>query len=100
MSQYHRRVKIVSVMTTSARGGGEYAAVDLLDALIGRGHECVMLSNMPDLAEGTRVPVRPIDLGPKLSRRTAASVIAKAPLALKALKDALECQAPYDVLLE
>lgn len=92
-------MKIVSVMTTSARGGGEYAAVDLLDALIGRGHECVMLSNVPDLADGTRVPVRPIDLGPKLSRRTALSVIAKAPLALKTLKDALECQTPYDVLL-
>lgn len=92
-------MKIVSVMTTAARGGGEYAAVDLLDALVGRGHECVMLSNVPDLAEGTRVPVKPIDLGPKLSRRSAVSLTAKAPLVLKALKDALEREAPYDVLL-
>lgn len=92
-------MKIVSVMTTAARGGGEYAAVDLLDAMIERGHDCVMLSNVPEIAEGTRVPVRPIDLGPKLSRRSAASLTAKAPLVLRALKAALEREAPYDVLL-
>jgi glycosyltransferase involved in cell wall biosynthesis len=92
-------VKIVSVMTTVARGGGEYAAVDLLDALIGRGHDAVMLSNVADIAEGTRVPVRPIDLGPKLSRRSAVSLTAKAPLVLRGLKAALEREAPYDVLL-
>jgi glycosyltransferase involved in cell wall biosynthesis len=92
-------VKIVSVMTTAARGGGEYAAVDLLDALVRRGHDCVMLSNVPDIAEGTRVPVRPIDLGPKLSRRSAASLTVKAPLVLRSLRAALEREAPYDVLL-
>jgi glycosyltransferase involved in cell wall biosynthesis len=92
-------VKIVSVMTTAARGGGEYAAVDLLDALVRRGHDCVMLSNVADIAEGTRVPVRAIDLGPKLSRRSAASLTAKAPLVLRSLRAALEREAPYDVLL-
>jgi glycosyltransferase involved in cell wall biosynthesis len=92
-------VKIVSVMTTAARGGGEYAAVDLLDALARRGHDCVMLSNVPDIADGTRVPVRPIDLGPKLSRRSAASLTLRAPLVLRALRTALERESPYDVLL-
>jgi glycosyltransferase involved in cell wall biosynthesis len=45
------------------------------------------------------VPVRPIDLGPKLSRRSAVSLTAKAPLVLRALKATLEREAPYDVLL-
>jgi glycosyltransferase involved in cell wall biosynthesis len=92
-------VKIVSVMTTAARGGGEYAAVDLLDALIRRGHECVMLSNVADLASGTAVPVRAIDLGPKLSRSSFVSLTARAPLLVRALREALEREAPYDVLL-
>jgi glycosyltransferase involved in cell wall biosynthesis len=93
------RMKIVSVMTTAARGGGEYAAVDLLDALIRRGHECVMVSNVPTIADGTSVPVRPIDLGPKLSRSSFVSLTAKAPLLLADLRRALEREAPYDVLL-
>jgi glycosyltransferase involved in cell wall biosynthesis len=92
-------MKIVSVMTTAARGGGEYAAVDLLDALIRRGHECVMVSNVPTIADGTSVPVRPIDLGPKLSRSSFVSLTAKAPLLLADLRRALEREAPYDVLL-
>jgi glycosyltransferase involved in cell wall biosynthesis len=93
------RVRIVSVMTTAARGGGEYAAVDLLDAMIRRGHDCVMVSDVPTIADGTRVPVRPIDLGPKLSRRTFPSLTARAPLVLRSLRRALEREAPYDVLL-
>jgi hypothetical protein len=32
-------MKIVSLMTTSAPGGAEFAAVELLDALARRGHE-------------------------------------------------------------
>jgi glycosyltransferase involved in cell wall biosynthesis len=94
-----RPLKIVSVMTTASRGGGEYAAVDLLDALIRRGHDCTMLSNVPTIADGTAVPVVPIDLGPKLARRSAASLTARAPLVLRALRTALARQAPYDVLL-
>jgi glycosyltransferase involved in cell wall biosynthesis len=93
------RVRIVSVMTTAARGGGEYAAVDLLDALVRRGHDCVMLSDVPTIADGTRVRVRPVDLGPKLSRSSFVSLTAKAPLVLRDLRRALEREAPYDVLL-
>ncbi len=86
-------------MTTAARGGGEYAAVDLLDALGRRGHNVVMLSNVAEIADGTSVPVRPIDLGPKLSRSSAVSLTLRAPLILRALRTALEREAPYDVLL-
>ena len=86
-------------MTTAARGGGEYAAVDLLDALGRRGHDVVMLSNVAEIADGTTVPVRPIDLGPKLWRRSAVSLTLRAPLVLRALRAALEREAPYDVLL-
>lgn len=93
------RVKIVSVMTTAARGGGEYAAVDLLDALGRRGHDVVMLSNVAEIADGTAVAVRPIDLGPKLSRSSAVSLTLRAPLVWRALRAALEREAPYDVLL-
>jgi glycosyltransferase involved in cell wall biosynthesis len=92
-------MKIVSVMTTAARGGGEYAAADLLAALAHRGHDCVLLSNMPDIADGTAVPVRPIDLGPKLSRASAARLTLRAVPTFRALKAALEREAPYDVLL-
>jgi glycosyltransferase involved in cell wall biosynthesis len=92
-------VKIVSVMTTASRGGGEYAAVDLLDALRRRGHEVVMLSNVAEIAEGTGVPVRSIDLGPKLSRSSFVSLTAKFPVLVRELRRALEREAPYDVLL-
>lgn len=70
------RPHIVSVMTTSSHGGAEYANVDLLDALAGRGWHATLLTDMPELAAGTRVRVREIDLGPKLGRRTAARVAA------------------------
>jgi glycosyltransferase involved in cell wall biosynthesis len=94
-----RPLKIISVMTTASRGGGEYAAVDLLDALIRRGHDCTMMSNVATIADGTAVPVVPIDLGPKLARRSAVSLTARAPRVLRTLRTALERQAPYDVLL-
>lgn len=70
------RPHIVSVMTTSSHGGAEYANVDLLDALAGRGWHATLLTDMPELADGTRVQVREIDLGPKLGRRSAAQVAA------------------------
>ncbi len=66
--------RIVSIQTTGERGGAEYANVDLLEALRRRGHDVRLLTNLPDLADGTGVPVQSIDLGPKLSRRTARSV--------------------------
>ncbi len=60
-------MKIVSVMTSDAHGGAEYAAVDMLDALHERGHETVLLTNLPELVDGRGVRARRIDLGRKLS---------------------------------
>jgi len=56
-------LKIVTVMTGAAPGGAEFAAVELLDALIGRGHEAVMLSDSPEIGRETRVEVHPLELG-------------------------------------
>lgn len=67
---------VVSVQTTAERGGAEYANVDMLDALADRGAQATLLTNLPDLADGTGVTVRPIDLGPKLGRRSLARVAA------------------------
>jgi glycosyltransferase involved in cell wall biosynthesis len=92
-------VKIVSVLTTASRGGGEYAAVDLLAALATRGHECVLLSNEASLTAGTELPLRGIELGPKLSRRSYPQLALMWPVYLRRLRAALEREAPYDVLL-
>ena len=61
-------MKIVSVMTSATRGGAEYAAVRLLDAVAARGHETVLLTSHPDTAEGTRVAARHVDLGRSSAR--------------------------------
>jgi glycosyltransferase involved in cell wall biosynthesis len=92
-------MKIVSVMTTSSRGGAEFAAVEMLDALSARGHEVVMLSDQPDIARDTRVQVRPIAIGPKLSLGTYASLAMRTPVLLQRLNRALRREAPYAVLL-
>lgn len=92
-------MKIVSVLTSPAQGGAEFAAVALLDALAARGHETVLLSNQAGIGRGTRVQVRPVALGPKLSRRSWARLAAGSPLLLARLRRALEREAPYDVLL-
>jgi glycosyltransferase involved in cell wall biosynthesis len=92
-------MKVVSVMTTSSRGGAEYAAVSLLDALAARDHETVMLSDQAGVVRDTRVREVPIELGPKLSRRTWAQLGAASPLLLARLRRALRAEAPYDVLL-
>jgi glycosyltransferase involved in cell wall biosynthesis len=94
-----RGPRIVSVQTTSERGGAEYANVDLLDALAGRGHEVILLTNVPDIAAGTRVRTQAIDLGPKLARRSVARVVLVAPLILLRLAQALRAERPVDVLL-
>lgn len=91
-------MKIVSVLTTASQGGAEFAAVQLLDALAGRGHETVMLTNQQGIVRETRVRERPIALGPKLSRRWGA-LAAGAPALRGRLARALEAEAPYDVLL-
>lgn len=92
-------MKIVSVMTTASRGGGEYAAADMLDALIERGHDCVMLTNLPEIVAGTRVPTRPLELGPKLARGSALRLALEWRSLTARLREALEREAPYDVLL-
>ncbi len=92
-------MKIVSVMTTDASGGAEFAAVEMLDALRQRGHDAVMLSDVPGIARDTSVPVAPIDTGPKLSTRTWTRLLLRWPLLRKSLARALEQQQPYDVLL-
>jgi glycosyltransferase involved in cell wall biosynthesis len=92
-------MKIVSVMTSHAQGGGEHAAVDMLDALASRGHEAVLLSNHPEFAGGRRVASRKISLGPKLSRSTYRALAVKSPLLTLRLRRALEAEMPYDALL-
>jgi L-malate glycosyltransferase len=92
-------MKVVSVLTTASAGGAEFAAVELLDAFIDRGHEAVLLTNQLDLKRDTRVVTRPIDLGPKLSRSTYRSLRFRFPLLQHRLRRALKAEAPYDVLL-
>jgi glycosyltransferase involved in cell wall biosynthesis len=92
-------MKIVSVMTTASLGGAEFAAVEMLDALRARGHETVLVTDMPELARETDVPVCPIDIGPKLSSTTWTKLAGTWPLLLWRLRATLRAQAPYDVLL-
>ena len=92
-------MKIVSVMTGAAPGGAEFAAVELLDALVGRGHEAVMLSDWPEIGRDTRVEVRPLAIGPKLSARSWPSLMLRWPVLRRRLRQALEGERPYDVLL-
>jgi glycosyltransferase involved in cell wall biosynthesis len=92
-------VKIVSVMTGAAPGGAEFAAVELLDALIERGHEAVMLSDWQGIDRGTRVEVLPLELGPKLSSRSWPRLVAGWPILRRRLRRALERELPYDILL-
>jgi glycosyltransferase involved in cell wall biosynthesis len=91
--------RVVSIQTTNERGGAEYANVDLLDALVARGGDVVLLTNVPDIAAGTRVRVRAVDLGPKLARRTAAVVVLRAPLTLWRLARALCAERPVAVTI-
>lgn len=91
--------RIVSIVTTTERGGAEYANVDLLDALAGRGHDVVLITNLTDLAEGTKVDVRRLELGPKLALGTVAIVALQAPLTLLRMARALQAERPVGVLL-
>lgn len=90
--------RIASLQTTNERGGAEYANVDLLDALVRRGHDIVLLTNLSDLADGTSVRARHVDLGPKLARRTLLKVLLKSPLVLWRIAVALRDEGPVDVL--
>jgi glycosyltransferase involved in cell wall biosynthesis len=92
-------VKIVSVMTTNAAGGAEFAAVEMLGALAERGHEVVMLSDQPAIGRNTGVSVEPLAIGPKLSTRTVRTLAVHWIEYMLGLRQALARQAPYDVLL-
>jgi glycosyltransferase involved in cell wall biosynthesis/GT2 family glycosyltransferase len=97
-----RALRVVSILTTHAAGGAEYAAVDMLDALAHRGASVRLLTNRVDLVAGTGVHAVRIDLGPKLRQRTLARVGFEAPLNLARLVRALRHEAatdPFDVLL-
>jgi glycosyltransferase involved in cell wall biosynthesis len=91
--------RIVSIQTTNERGGAEYANVDLLEALVARGHEVVLFTNVPDIAAGTDVEVREIDLGPKLARRSLVRVALELPRTLLRIARALHAERPVGVLL-
>jgi glycosyltransferase involved in cell wall biosynthesis len=92
-------MKFVSVLTSDARGGSEFAAAAMLDALIVNGHEAVILSDLPEIAREIGVPAVQVDLGSKLSTRTYRSLSVTWPGQLRKLHVALEAQQPYDVLI-
>jgi len=92
-------VKIVSVMTTSSLGGAEFAAVELLDSLVDRGHSAVMLTDESAIVRDSRVEARGIELGPKLSRSSWRDLVVRWPALRRRLRRALEAEWPYDVLL-
>ena len=92
-------MKVVSVLTTHSAGGAEFAAVELLDALVDNGHDAVMLSNQPGIGRGTGVTVRPIDLGPKLSVRSWRKLVVETPKLMFTTLKALRAERPFDVLL-
>ena len=92
-------MKIVSIMTSDAAGGAEFAAVNMLEALGRRGHETILLTNHAGVAAGRAVGVRPIELGPKLSSASYRSLAARSSTLLARLRHELERESPYDVLV-
>ena len=92
-------MKIVSVMTTPAPGGAEFAAVEMLDALAEIGDEVVMLSDQPEIGRQTRVIVHPLVIGPKLSSGSWVGLSLRSIPYLWRLRRALEQEQPYQVLL-
>jgi glycosyltransferase involved in cell wall biosynthesis len=92
-------MKIASVMTTSALGGAEFAATELLDALVERGHEAVVLTDQPAIARDSPLRVRKLAIGPKLSRASWPALAARWPSLRRRLRLALQDEWPYDVLL-
>lgn len=92
-------IRIVSILTTSERGGAEYASVDLLEALRLRGHAVLLLTNLPVLAAGTGVPVQTIEIGPKLSERSVRRIVVSAPRTLWTLAARLRAARPVGATL-
>lgn len=91
-------MKILTVLTSDAKGGAEFAAVAMLEALRARGHETLVLAN-PAVAEGISVRARLVDLGPKLSSGTWVTLLLRSPLIFRRLWRQLAAEAPYDVLI-
>lgn len=89
----------MSILTTSERGGAEYASVDLLAALRARGHEVLLVTNAPELAAGIDIPVSRLDIGPKLARRSVVRLAVQAPLILLRLARALYAVQPVGAVL-
>lgn len=87
------------MLTSDVAGGAEHAAVALLDALCARGHEAVVLTDLPGIGRGTRVRERAVALGPKLSTRSYGGLAARWPLLRRRLAAALAAEPRYDVLL-
>jgi glycosyltransferase involved in cell wall biosynthesis len=92
-------MKIVSVLTTASSGGAEFATVEMLEALRQRGHETVLFTDMAGIGRDTDVDIEPLDIGPKLSRRSFMSLGVRWPLLMQRLARALRQQQPFDVLL-
>lgn len=92
-------MKFVSVLTSDALGGAEFAAASMLDALQAAGHEVVMLTDQPAIAREIGIPVTEIALGPKLSTRSYRRLALSWPRELLKLKAALDLQRPYDALI-
>ena len=96
------RLRVASVQTSGERGGAEYANVELLNALRACGLDARLLSDQPELVNGTDVPVTEIDLGPKIKRSTWRRLALSFPLLLWRLGSGLAREsrrAPIDVLL-
>jgi glycosyltransferase involved in cell wall biosynthesis len=91
--------RIVSIQTTNERGGAEYANVDLLQALRAHGHDVVLLTNVPSITADSGVPVREIDFGPKLARRSLAIVLLQTPRTVLRLVRALRAERPVGAVL-
>ena len=94
-----QRVRVVSVQTSDEQGGGEYANVDLLDGLAGRGADVVLVTNQEAIAEGTRVPTHHLELGPKLRIATVRATARRFPVLVTRFLRALRAVGPADALL-
>ena len=92
-------MRIVSVLTSGSSGGAEFAVVELLDAVADRGHDAVLLADVPELALESRVKLSAIELGPKLSASSYRRLLPRFPVLGWRLRAALRRERPFDVLL-
>ena len=96
------KLHVVSAMTSETKGGAEYATVGMLDALARRGMDVTLLTNLPELAEGSAVRAVPVDLGPKLGRRSLKDLAVRGGAYFERLRAALRAESrrgPIDVFV-